>query len=120
MDRVFIENLRVDCVVGLTEEERRRPQKVIVDVSMYLGLRRAAAGEKIEKTVNYREARDRISRFVATGEFVLLEGLAEGIASLVLDAFEVERVKVRVRKEKYSVEPSIGVEIERARGRRPR
>ena len=120
MDRVFVENLRVDCAVGLTEEERRRPQKVIVDVSMNLDLSRAASGEKIDETVDYREARNQISQFVSTGEFVLLESLAEGIASLALDAFKVERVTVKVRKEKYSVEPSIGVEIERTRRRKPR
>ena len=33
----------------------------------------------------------------------------------MLDAFPVERVSVRVRKAKYSQEPSIGVEIARDR-----
>ena len=72
--------------------------------------------KRLEDTVDYRAARLQISHFASHGEFVLLESLAEGVATLCLDKFKVERVTVRVRKEKYSVEPSIGIEIERVRG----
>jgi len=120
MDTVFIENLRLDCRVGVTDEERRQPQKVLVDVTLALDLGRAAATKDIEDTVDYREAKRLFSQFVSTGEFVLLESLAEGVAALALDRFEVERVVVRVRKEKYSAEPSIGIQIERGRGPSPR
>ncbi len=115
MDRIFIQNLRVDCLIGVTEEERRHPQKVLVDVSFVLDLRRPAASGEIGDTVDYREAKRQISEFVSGGEFRLLESLAEGISTLALDRFDIERVAVRVRKEKYSIEPSVGVEIERDR-----
>jgi 7,8-dihydroneopterin aldolase/epimerase/oxygenase len=120
MDRIFIDNLRIDCLIGVTDEERRQPQKVVVDVDLFLDLRRAASSGNVEDTVNYREAKRQVSQFVSGGEFVLLESLAEGIASLALDGFKVERVVVKVRKEKYSAEPSIGIEIERGRGPAPR
>ena len=116
MDRVFIENLRLDCVIGVTEEERRQAQKVIVDLSLLLDLRRPAASGRIGDTVDYREARRAVSEFVSAGEFLLLESLADGIATLALERFDVRRVSVRVRKEKYSSQPCIGIEIERERG----
>jgi 7,8-dihydroneopterin aldolase/epimerase/oxygenase len=115
MDRIFIEGLRLDCRIGVTEDERRLSQKVLVDVSLFLDLRRPAASGRVEHTADYREAKRQISQFVAQGEFRLLESLAEGVASLVLGGFDAKRVAVRVRKEKYSAEPSIGIEIERAR-----
>jgi len=120
MDTVFIENLRLDCRVGVTDEERRQPQKVLVDVTLTLDLSRAAATKDLRDTVDYREAKRLVSQFVSGGEFVLLESLAEGVAALALDRFEVDRAVVRVRKEKYSVEPSIGIQVERARGSGPR
>jgi 7,8-dihydroneopterin aldolase/epimerase/oxygenase len=120
MDTVFIENLRLDSRVGVTDEERRQSQKVILDVTLTLDLGPAAATKDIEDTVDYREAKRVFTQFVSTGEFVLLESLAEGVAALALERFEVERVVVRVRKEKYSAEPSIGIQIERGRGPRPR
>jgi len=120
MDTVFIENLRLDCLVGVTEEERLRRQKVVLDVGLTLDLSRAAESRRLDDTVDYREAKRQISQFVTKGEFLLLESLAEGIASLALERFKIDRVVVRVRKEKYSVEPSIGIEIERVRGGAPR
>ncbi len=120
MDRIFIDNLHLDCRVGVTDEERRLAQKVVVDVSLALESGRAAASGRLADTVDYREAKRLISQFVSKGEFVLIESLAEGIASLALERFSVDRVVVKVRKEKYSVEPSIGVEVERARGAAPR
>ncbi|MDG6967306.1 MAG: dihydroneopterin aldolase [Nitrososphaerota archaeon] len=116
MDRIFIENLHVDCLVGVTEEERRRPQGVVVDVSIFRDLRRAAQTGKVGDTVDYREARRAVSECASGRRFTLLEGLAEEIASLAIGSLGADRVVVRVRKEKYSVEPSIGVEVERSRG----
>jgi 7,8-dihydroneopterin aldolase/epimerase/oxygenase len=120
MDRIFIEGLRLDCRIGVTDEERRLAQKVLLDVSLYLDLRRPAASGRIEDTADYRETKRLISQFVSEGEFLLLESLAEGVASLALERPGLERVVVRVRKEKYSADPSIGIEIERAGGPEPR
>lgn len=120
MDRIFIDGLRLDCLIGVTEEERRHPQKVLVDVSLFLDLSRPAASGMIDDTADYREVKRQISQFVSDGEFRLLESLAGGIASLALDKFDIERVVVKVRKEKYSIEPSIGIEIDRERRPGPR
>ncbi len=116
-DRIFIDNLRVRCSVGATERERLIPQDVLIDTSIYLDLRDAASSSDLEGNVNYKEELQRISDFVSKGRFVLLEGLAEGVARLCLSNPKVERVVVKVRKSKYSTEPSIGVEVERTRAR---
>lgn len=115
MDTIFIRNLRLACRVGVTKEERRKPQPVLVDVELLLDLSGPASSEMIEETVDYREARRQVSDLVTKGEFTLLESLAEETATLLLENFEVQRVAVRARKAKYSTEPSIGVEIERSR-----
>ena len=115
-DRIFLDGLRLQCKIGITAEERMEPQEVLMDVSLYMSLARAGASDNLEETVNYRSAIDDISRFASSKEFILLEGLAEGVASLALKTFGVGKVRVRVRKAKYSGEPSIGVEIERERG----
>jgi D-erythro-7,8-dihydroneopterin triphosphate epimerase len=115
-DRIFLDNIRLRCRIGITPEERSEPQEVIVGVSMVVSLARAGKSDDLKDTVNYREVMERISTFVSGGEFNLLESLAEGIASLTLEAFRVERVTVNVRKAKYSSEPLIAIEIERGGG----
>lgn len=117
-DRIFIENLRVRCRVGLTPEERSHPQDVIVDVSLFLSLQRALESDSVGDSINYKEVMERISTFVSGKEFVLLEGLAGAVTEELLRASPVERVRLRVRKSKYTTEPSIGVELEREKARR--
>jgi FolB domain-containing protein len=114
-DRIFLDNLRLKCRIGVTDEERRAPQEVIIDIGLIINLKRAGTSDNLDDTVNYREALQQVSQFVSTNEFRLIEALAERLASLVLETPSVERVSVRVRKAKYSSEPSIGVEIERGR-----
>jgi dihydroneopterin aldolase len=114
-DRIFVDNLRVPCRVGLTPAERGEPQEIVVDVSIFLSLARAARGDEVKDSVNYRDVKERISAFATGRKFSLLETVAEGIAGALLDSFPVERVSVKVRKAKYSKEPSIGVEIVRER-----
>ena len=114
VDRIFIDNLHLKCRIGMADDERHDPQDVIVDVSLFVGLERAATSNSMSDTVNYREAMRRISEYVSGGEFRLVEALAEGIAALALSSFGVERVRVRVRKGKDANEPSAGIEIERA------
>ena len=115
-DRIFVENLRLSCRIGLTEEERAHAQDVLVDVSLFLGLARPGKSDDLKDSLDYREVTRRIGEFAMGREFNLLESFAEGVAAVSLDAFPVERVTVRARKAKYSGEPSIGVELERSRG----
>lgn len=115
-DRIFLEGVRLACRVGVPDEERREAQEILVDLSLFLDLRRAGTTDDLDQTVDYATVLQRMSELVAGREFRLLEGVAEAIASMALDAPGVERVVVRVRKARYSEKPILGVEIERSRG----
>jgi FolB domain-containing protein len=114
-DRIFVDNLRLGCRVGITPDERLEPQEVLLDVSLFLSLAPAGASDSVKDTVNYKDLMERVSSFVSSKEFGLLESLAEGVAAVALGAFPVESVVVKVRKAKYSAEPSVGIEITRDR-----
>jgi 7,8-dihydroneopterin aldolase/epimerase/oxygenase len=112
-DRIFLENLRLKSQVGISAQERGRPQEVLVDVELLVGLAVAGTSDNPNDAVNYKEVLKTVSEFVTTGRFTLLEALAEGVAATVHKKFPVDKVRVRVRKAKYSAEPSIGVEVTR-------
>ena len=115
MDKIFIENLALPCRVGITKKERKRRQAVIVDLYLFRDLGEAGISDDPDKTLSYSEVREKVSNFVSKGEFKLLEGIAEGVASLLLANDFVMKVKVRVRKRKYATSPRIGIEITRVR-----
>ena len=114
-DKIFIKNLSVSCRVGIAESERRRRQSVIVDVCIFLDLRGAGISDDLKKTLSYSEIRKNVFDFASKGEFKLLESIAEGIASLLLQNDAATKVNVSVRKKKYATHPSIGIEITRTR-----
>ena len=54
--------------------------------------------DSIEDALNYKAVAKRVQQFVAESEFQLVETMAEKIAELVLQEFEVPWIQVRVSK----------------------
>ena len=98
MDRIFLNELKVDTVIGIWEWERKIRQTVIIDLEMSADIAKAAATDNVEDTLNYKSVAKRIQSFVADSSFQLVETLAERIAGIVRDEFGVAWVKVRVNK----------------------
>ena len=115
MDKVFVKNLVVPCKVGVTQEERLKKQNVIVEIEVFCDLRSAGDIDDLSKSISYVEIQEKVIEAVNNGEFKLLESVAETVASLILKIPLASKVVVSVRKQKYSKEPSMGIEISRER-----
>ena len=117
-DTIFLGGLKVDTVIGIWEWERKIRQTVIIDLEMSADIRRAAETDSIDDTLNYKQVSKRVQQFVADSSFQLVETLAEKIAAIVRDEFEVKWVRVRVNKPgAIRGAQDVGVLIERgARG----
>lgn len=116
MDIVFIEDLRIDTVIGIYDWERRIRQTVALDIEMRFDNRRPAATDNIEDTLNYKSVSKRLIAFVEASEFQLVETLAERCAAIILDEFDVEHVRLRLAKPgAVRGSKSVGVQIERER-----
>ena len=114
-DKIFIKNLILPCKVGVTEEERVKNQNIILDVEIFCGLSRAGASDDFDQTIDYFALMKDITTVVTKGEFKLLESIGENVASLVLKDRRVLSVTLAVKKEKYSQNPVLGIEISRER-----
>ena len=116
MDRVFIENLTVETVIGIFDWEREIRQAVSLDLEMDFDIRAAAASDRIEDTLDYKAVAKRLIRFVEQSEFQLVETLAQRCAEIVLAEFPVSRLKLRLSKPgAVRGSSAVGVIIERAR-----
>ncbi|HEX7719267.1 MAG TPA: dihydroneopterin aldolase, partial [Woeseiaceae bacterium] len=73
-------------------------QTVSIDLEMGGDMRHAAASDRIEATLNYKAVAKRVQQFVGDSSFQLVETLAEKIATLVLDEFDVPWIRVQVSK----------------------
>ena len=118
MDKIFLDELKVDTIIGIWEWERRIRQTVVIDIEMSADIAKAAATDDVADTLNYKSVAKRVQTFVADSSFKLVETLAERIAAIIRDEFEVAWVKVRVNKPgAIRGSRAVGVSIER--GERP-
>ncbi len=114
MDKIFLDELKIDTIIGIWDWERKIRQTVIIDLEMSADIARAAASDSVEDTLNYKSVAKRVQQFVADSRFQLVETLAERIAGVIRDEFEVAWVKVRVHKPgAIRGSKDVGIEIER-------
>jgi 7,8-dihydroneopterin aldolase/epimerase/oxygenase len=114
MDLVYVRNLRIDCVIGAFEWERRIRQTVAIDLDLAADVARAARTDRLADTVDYKAIAKRLIEVVGESEFRLVETLAERVAEVVLEEFGVAWVRVRVNKKgalRHAAD--VGVVIER-------
>lgn len=118
MDIVFLHDLKVDCVIGIFDWERRIKQTLHIDLDMAADVKRAAAGDAIQDTLDYKAVAKRVLDFAGNSRFQLVETLAERIAAIVLSEFHVPWVRVRINK-KGAVRNADGVGVVIERGTPP-
>jgi dihydroneopterin aldolase len=98
MDIVFINDLRIDTIIGIYDWERKVKQTISLDLEMATDIRKSAATDAIEDTLNYKAVAKRLIAFVEDSEYLLVETLAEKIAEIVLSEFTVPWLKLTLHK----------------------
>ncbi|MDP6993701.1 MAG: dihydroneopterin aldolase [Woeseiaceae bacterium] len=97
-DTIFLHDLRVETTIGLWDWERKIRQTVSIDLEMGADIRKAAATDSIDDTLNYKNVAKRVQQFVSDSEFLLVETIAEKIAETILAEFDMPWIDVRVNK----------------------
>lgn len=117
VDKVIIEGLRVDAVIGVFDWERQILQPVLIDLELSCDIARAAQTDHIDDAVNYKAVCDEVTKLIIDTKAQLIERLAELIAQHILTHYQaVQHVKVTVRKPTaISNTTAVGISIERSR-----
>ena len=98
MDIVFINDLRIETIIGIYDWERKVKQTISLDLEMGTDIGKSAETDAIEDTLNYKAVAKRLIAFVGDSEYQLVETLAEKIAAIVLIEFDVPWLKLTVHK----------------------
>ncbi len=115
-DMVFIEDLRIQTVIGVFDWEREITQTVSLDLQMAYSTERAAATDAIADTLDYKAVSKRLIQFVEASDYQLVEALAEHCARIVLDEFPVRWLRLKLSKPgAVRGSSAVGVIIERGK-----
>lgn len=115
MDIIFLGGLEIETVIGIYDWERNIKQKIILDIEMSFDIRKAAETDDITHTLDYKAVSDRIVAFVEGSQFFLVETLIEKIADILLNEFNVQKVRITLNKKgAVSRARDVGIIIERS------
>lgn len=117
MDKVLIERLKVQAVVGVFEWERQIEQPLLIDVCLSVDTRQAALTDELQYAVNYQAVSERIAAVIQARQAKLIETLANQVAETILTEFPlVQQVALTIRKPLAVTDTAaVGVSIERSR-----
>src|SRR5688572_27778637 len=98
MDTITIRDLGVLCRIGVPDEERAKPQRLLISLQVTGDFSQACVTDDISDTINYFDVSRRIVEFCRTESFKLIEKLAHEIARFTVREFGAEIVHVTVKK----------------------
>lgn len=115
MDTIIISDLEVFYRIGVPDEERSKPQRLLLTIEMEHDFTQAAASDDLAKTINYHAVSQRLLRLGEGRSWKLLETLAEEIAALILAEFKPRRVNIEIKKFIIPQARHVSVRISRPR-----
>lgn len=98
MDKIFIRDLALRCIVGTLPHERTVTQEVILNITLETDLRAAGKSDDLYDTVNYLAVQENVLEMVEKSEYLLIESIAERAAEICLAENGVVRATVSVDK----------------------
>ncbi len=114
MDIIYLRDLKIETVIGIYDWEREIKQTVVLDLEMGADIKKAAATDCIEDTLDYKSVAKQVISFVGSSEYQLVETLIEKVAELIMEEFNIPWVRLTINKQGAIRGASgVGVIIER-------
>ncbi len=98
MDKIYIRDLLVRCIIGLYPDERINKQDVIINITLTADLRAAGRSDDLNDTVDYKAIKLKVIDFVEKSEFLLIESLADHISKICLKNDKVIEATITIDK----------------------
>jgi dihydroneopterin aldolase len=117
-DRVFIDGLETDCIIGTQPWERGMRQTLRLDLEIEAYCRPAGTSDDLARALDYAAVAAAVRAAIEASSHHLIEAVAEQAAALVLRDFPIAQA-VTVRVTKTGAVPgaqAVGVAITRRRG----
>lgn len=99
MDIVYLNDLRIQAVIGVYAWERRMKQTLVFDLEMGTDIGKAARSDQIEDALDYSRVASRVVELTEQSRFQLVEALAEHVAATILNEFDVKWLRLRINKQ---------------------
>lgn len=97
-DFVHVEQLEVFARVGVTGDERAKPQRLVLNLTAWPRLSFDSLGDEIERAINYSALCAAARDFMQERTAALVETFAAELAALLLAKFPLRKIDIELRK----------------------
>jgi 7,8-dihydroneopterin aldolase/epimerase/oxygenase len=97
-DHIHIDQLEVFARIGVPEEERSSPQRLIFNITFWPAHNAPELQDEITRAVDYAAVCAETKKFVTARADRLIETLADALARHLLAVFEIRSVTIELRK----------------------
>ncbi|ORT48273.1 dihydroneopterin aldolase [Vibrio sp. qd031] len=117
MDSVFIQQLEVITTIGVYDWEQTIKQKLVLDIEMAHDNAPAGKSDDVSDALDYFSVSQAVIQHIESGQFLLVERVAEEVAELIRTQFSVPWVRIKLTKP-GAVAQAAGVGVVITRGER--
>jgi len=97
-DRIILHDVEVHYHVGVPDEERSKPQRLMISVELTTDFTAAATTDFLATTIDYHRVYERLLHFGEGRTWKLIEKLAYDLVSDLLKEFPAQEATVEVKK----------------------
>jgi len=116
MDKTFIKDLLVRGIIGVNDWERKKPQDILINITVFSDTSVAGETDDIKDCVDYSTLAKKVQAHAEKAARLTVEALANDLIRICLEQTGVKKAIVRVEKPgAVRFAKSVGVEVERKR-----
>ena len=115
-DKILIQSLAAQCVVGILPEERVRTQMLRFNLELEADFSAIRHPRDYDHIVDYAAISRTVRAMALRGEYLLLETLAEEVCQALFKEFPVTAIRLTIEKPEAVAEADwVGIQVHRIR-----
>ena len=95
---IFIQQLKVETIIGVYDFERKNKQAVFLDIELHYDATQAMASDDLKYALDYHKISQQLHDYIVNSSFQLIETMADKVCDLLLNYSQVEKVKLTINK----------------------
>ncbi len=103
MYTIYIEDLKVEAIIGILPKERKKTQEIVVDCEIVYE-------KKLDEFINYAEVVSLIETMLVERKYGLIEDALEEIIDILAKKFnQIKSIKLKLLKPQILINCTVGV-----------
>lgn len=108
MDKLCIHELKLNTKIGVHTWEQRILQTLLIEISLTVDT--SQCNDDINSTLDYSQLCEAVTQFVESNSFNLIETVANQVANLIQEKFNITNIEIKVTKP-HAINNARGVSI---------